>query len=52
MALFAAGNVPQAILAFESATQQNDENSEAWKMLGECHAENDEDKKAIACLER
>ena len=26
--------------------------SEVWRMLGEAHAENDEDRVAIACLEK
>jgi peroxin-5 len=31
---------------------QEPENSEGWRMLGMSHAENDEDRKAIICLER
>lgn len=42
----------QAILAFEAETQRNNGNSESWRMLGVCHAENDEDKKAIICLQK
>lgn len=52
MALFESGHLNEAILAFEAEVQQHPENSEAWRMLGECHAENDEDKAAIVCLER
>ncbi|EEY59541.1 peroxisomal targeting signal 1 receptor, putative [Phytophthora infestans T30-4] len=49
---FKSGHLDDAILAFEAEVQQHPENSEAWRMLGECHAENDEDKSAIICLER
>ncbi|KAE8909383.1 hypothetical protein PF005_g18566 [Phytophthora fragariae] len=49
---FQSGHLDDAILAFEAEVQQHADNSEAWRMLGECHAENDEDKSAIICLER
>ncbi|KAG6960573.1 hypothetical protein JG688_00009533 [Phytophthora aleatoria] len=49
---FKSGHLDDAILAFEAEVQQHPDNSEAWRMLGECHAENDEDKSAIICLER
>ena len=53
MRLFEAGDVREAILAFESHLQNVDpDSSDAWRMLGQCHAENDEDRRAIACLER
>ncbi|TYZ64696.1 hypothetical protein PybrP1_011049 [[Pythium] brassicae (nom. inval.)] len=52
VAFFESGRLSEAILAFEAEVQQHPENSEAWRMLGECHAENDEDKSAIVCLER
>eukprot|EP01032_Pedospumella_encystans_P015555 gene15555-17782_t len=52
MALFRAGKVKQAILCFESIVQDSagSQHDEAWRMLGACHAENDEDKRAIHCL--
>ncbi|KAH9105706.1 hypothetical protein LEN26_014703 [Aphanomyces euteiches] len=50
--LFREGNLKQAILAFEAALQETPDHSEAWRMLGECHAENDQDKLAIVCLNR
>nr|CCA20458.1 peroxisomal targeting signal 1 receptor putative [Albugo laibachii Nc14] len=50
--LFKSGPLAEAIYAFEAEVQQHPENSEAWRMLGESHAENDEDKGAIKCLER
>ncbi len=49
---FNNGNTKEAILCFESQLRNIDsDNSEAWLMLGKCNAENDEDKKAITCLE-
>lgn len=49
---FEQGNTKEAILCFESHLQNIDpDSSEAWLMLGKCNAENDEDRKAIACLE-
>lgn len=52
MRLFDAGELSSAILAFEAELQLRPDNAEAWRMLGTSHAENDEDKRAIACLER
>ena len=50
---FHQGNIASAILSFESHLQNNDaDSSDAWLYLGKCHAENDEDIKAIACLQR
>jgi len=50
---FAAGNIRQAIHAFEMELQHKDgDNATAWRMLGRCHAENDMDVPAIACLEQ
>eukprot|EP00551_Chaetoceros_affinis_P007907 CAMPEP_0203675620 /NCGR_PEP_ID=MMETSP0090-20130426/21471_1 /ASSEMBLY_ACC=CAM_ASM_001088 /TAXON_ID=426623 /ORGANISM="Chaetoceros affinis, Strain CCMP159" /LENGTH=602 /DNA_ID=CAMNT_0050541891 /DNA_START=99 /DNA_END=1903 /DNA_ORIENTATION=- len=49
---FNEGNTKEAILCFESHLRNVDSDcSEAWLMLGKCNAENDEDRKAIACLE-
>lgn len=51
--LFDAGQVKDAIQACETELQRNGEqNAKAWYLLGKCHAEQDEDGKAIACLER
>jgi len=47
------GNIPAAIKTFETLVQLRDEhNAKAWYFLGKCHAENDLDTQAIACLER
>ena len=53
MQLFEQGNTKEAILCFESQLQNVDPHcsAEAWLMLGKFNAENDEDWKAIACLE-
>mmetsp|Transcript_31033 Transcript_31033/g.36211 ORF Transcript_31033/g.36211 Transcript_31033/m.36211 type:complete len:615 (+) Transcript_31033:108-1952(+) len=52
MKLFNNGKTNEAILCFESQLRNVDpDSSDAWYMLGRCNAENDEDRKAIACLE-
>ena len=38
------GLLSEAILALEAAVLRDDNNSEAWRMLGVAHAENDDDK--------
>lgn len=49
---FDQGKTKDAINCFESHLRNVDpDSSEAWLMLGKCNAENDEDRKAIACLE-
>jgi len=50
--LFKAGLTNDAILAFEAVVQLEKEHAEAWRLLGECHAEHDQDDKAIICLEK
>lgn len=52
MRLFEEGKLRQAVLAFESVVAKHPEHSEAWRMLGVCHAESDEDRRAIVCLEK
>eukprot|EP00977_Amphora_coffeiformis_P002384 scaffold448_cov156-Amphora_coffeaeformis.AAC.13 len=52
MRYFREGNVKEAIRCFEIQLQHhNNDDSRAWRMLGECHAENDQDREAILCLE-
>ena len=48
--LFQAGRVVEALRAFESVVLKDASHSQAWSMLGSCHAENDEDRKAITCF--
>jgi peroxin-5 len=50
---FREGNIREAIYSFEMELQHhNPDSATAWKMLGRCHAENDQDRQAIACLEQ
>ena len=50
---FEEGNITEAILCFESTLRNIDpEHADAWRMLGRCHTENDEDSKAIVCMMR
>jgi peroxin-5 len=50
---FEQGEISKAIRCFETEVRHvHPDNAKAWHMLGKCHAENDEDRKAIACLER
>ena len=49
---FRDGNLKEAIRSFEMELQHNNpDNAMAWRMLGRCHAENDQDPEAIKCLE-
>lgn len=51
--MFEEGNIQAAIHSFEAELQQNNpDHVDAWHMLGSCHAENDEDKRAISCFRR
>eukprot|EP01091_Cochliopodium_minus_P014757 TRINITY_DN5064_c0_g1_i1.p1 TRINITY_DN5064_c0_g1~~TRINITY_DN5064_c0_g1_i1.p1 ORF type:complete len:411 (-),score=110.46 TRINITY_DN5064_c0_g1_i1:20-1252(-) len=50
IALYGAGKLEEAVLAFESIVEQDPTNSEVWRLIGTCYAENDEDQKAILAL--
>jgi peroxin-5 len=50
--LYKDGDLSDAILAFEATVLREPTNVEAWRWLGTAHAENDEDKMAIASLLR
>ncbi len=50
--MYEAGDIQEAILAFEAGVQKRPDNDECWRYLGTCHAENDEDKQAIVCLHK
>lgn len=51
-ALFDAGDLAGAKLAFERAVSAEPGNSEGWRRLGQCHADSDDDVKAIMCLRK
>ncbi|BBN18341.1 peroxin-5 [Marchantia polymorpha subsp. ruderalis] len=50
--LFRRGLLSEAVLALEAELLKNPENSEGWRLLGITHAENDDDKQAIASMVR
>ncbi|CBJ48315.1 conserved unknown protein [Ectocarpus siliculosus] len=50
--LFEEGQIADAALCFEAEIARNPDNSQAWFMLGQSHAENDQDRLAISCLEK
>ena len=51
-AFLSAGDIPSAVLCFESAVKQEPDNAEAWKLLGTSQAENEKDPNAIAALKK
>jgi Flp pilus assembly protein TadD len=48
--LFNKGQNYEAILAAEQHVKEHADSSEGWRLLGEIHATNDDDDKAIGCL--
>lgn len=50
--LFRRGLLSEAVLALEAEVLRNEQNSEAWRLLGIAHAENDDDRQAIAAMVR
>ncbi|KAG4073556.1 hypothetical protein HA402_000780 [Bradysia odoriphaga] len=48
----AQGDIPSAVLCFESAVKQDPNNAEIWALLGTSQAENEKDPNAIAALKR
>jgi len=50
--LFRSGVLSEAALALEAAIRRDPQSVEAWRLLGTVHAENDDDKQAIAAMVR
>ncbi|GIL78820.1 hypothetical protein Vretimale_176 [Volvox reticuliferus] len=50
--LFRRGILSEAALALEAEVRAHPENAEAWRLLGTVHAENDDDRQAIAAMMR
>lgn len=50
--LLREGRLRRAMLCLEAAVRQEADLSEAWRLLGSCHAESEDDARAILCLER
>lgn len=46
------GDLPSAILCFESAAKREPDNANVWELLGHSQAENEKDPQAIAALKR
>uniref|UniRef100_A0A182T9R9 Peroxisomal targeting signal 1 receptor n=1 Tax=Anopheles maculatus TaxID=74869 RepID=A0A182T9R9_9DIPT len=46
------GDIPSAVLCFESAVKQDPENPEIWEQLGFSQAENEKDPNAIAAFNK
>ncbi|GFR42462.1 hypothetical protein Agub_g3370, partial [Astrephomene gubernaculifera] len=50
--LFRQGILSEAALALEAEVRAHPNNAEAWRLLGTVHAENDDDRQAIAAMMR
>jgi len=46
------GRLTEAVKAFEACVQKQPRRSEAWRLLGQCHADNENEQQAIAALTR
>jgi len=50
LALMEKGNLKEAIQAFEANVQHHPNHAEGWRYLGQCHADEEEERSAIAAL--
>lgn len=50
--LFRRGLLSEAVLALEAEVLKNPDNADGWRLLGITHAENDDDRQAIASMVR
>uniref|UniRef100_A0A7S3YUE3 Peroxin-5 n=2 Tax=Lotharella globosa TaxID=91324 RepID=A0A7S3YUE3_9EUKA len=50
LALMKDGNLKEAIQAFEADVTHHPEHAEGWRYLGQCHADEEEERPAIAAL--
>ncbi|GAB5357125.1 hypothetical protein AAMO2058_000347500 [Amorphochlora amoebiformis] len=50
LALMKDGNLKEAIQAFEADVTYHPEHAEGWRYLGQCHADEEEERPAIAAL--
>jgi tetratricopeptide (TPR) repeat protein len=46
------GRLTEAVKAFEACVKKQPRRSEAWRLLGQCHADNENESQAIAALTR
>lgn len=46
------GDIPSAVMCFETAAKQNENNAEIWELLGISQSENEKDPNAIAALRK
>lgn len=51
-AFLSQGDIPSAVLCFEAAVRQDENNAEIWELLGTSQAENEKDPNAIAALKK
>lgn len=47
--LFRRGLLSEAVLALEAEVLKNPKSCEGWRLLGNCHAENDDDRQVCFC---
>ncbi|SPQ98402.1 TPR repeat [Plasmodiophora brassicae] len=50
LSLMKAGLLGDAVLAFEAEVQRSPNNVDAWRLLGQCNADNENDPQCIAAL--